>query len=62
MRIGTWAFGYFLDKMRFQHNVNENINERNPQIQEILSQNREILRKLEVLEDGRARVSQTDIR
>lgn len=34
--FGTWLFGYILDKAGFQHGVNENMNDRNPQIQEIL--------------------------
>lgn len=51
--LGSWCFGYVLDKIEFQHGVNENINERNPQMQELLSQNREILRKIEVIENGR---------
>lgn len=44
--LGTWTFGFILDKIGFQHGINENLNERNPQIQELLEMNREILEKL----------------
>lgn len=43
----TWLFGHILDKLRFQHNVNDNIAQRNPQLQEILDLNKKTIETLE---------------
>lgn len=40
--FGTWFFGLCLDKFGFQHGINENQNERTPQIQELLEQTNKI--------------------